>query len=157
MNKNQQGQLFVDVLQKRSKKVVKNICVRACVFNKKLTLPQVFSCQYCKIFKNGFFIEHLQWLLLNQVKISESSSFFSFWLFQQSSFTSFSQSNMRKKEQALVFNIFFLIFYALLYFPLAIFSLKPCFKINCSKISATCKHGRMHLVYITKFLFKIII
>ena len=25
---------------------------------------QVFSCEYCKIFKNNFFIEHLRWLLL---------------------------------------------------------------------------------------------
>ena len=25
---------------------------------------QVFSCEYCEIFKNSFFIEHLQWLLL---------------------------------------------------------------------------------------------
>ena len=25
---------------------------------------QVFSCEYCKIFKNTFFIENLRWLLL---------------------------------------------------------------------------------------------
>ena len=25
---------------------------------------QVFSCEYCKIFKNTFFTEHLRWLLL---------------------------------------------------------------------------------------------
>ena len=29
------------------------------------TLAQVFSCEYCKIFKNIFFTGHLQWLLLN--------------------------------------------------------------------------------------------
>ena len=29
------------------------------------TLALVFSCEYCKIFKNIFFTGHLQWLLLN--------------------------------------------------------------------------------------------
>ena len=28
------------------------------------TPTQVFSCEYCKVFKNRFFIEHLRWLLL---------------------------------------------------------------------------------------------
>ena len=78
-------------------------------------------------------------------------------MFQQRSFTSFFQSNMRKKEQALFFNSFLLIFYALLYFTLVIFSLKPSFKINSSKESTICQHGGMHLVYITKFLYKILI
>ena len=36
------------------------------LFNKIAGL-QVFSCEYCDISKNGFFIEHLQWLLLNLV------------------------------------------------------------------------------------------
>ena len=31
----------------------------------KLTLTQVFSYEYCEIFKNSFFKEHLWWLLLN--------------------------------------------------------------------------------------------
>ena len=31
---------------------------------KKETLTQVFSCGFCKIFKNTFFTEHPQWLLL---------------------------------------------------------------------------------------------
>ena len=33
-------------------------------FIRKETPTQVFSCEYCKISKNSFFIEHLQWLLL---------------------------------------------------------------------------------------------
>ena len=32
----------------------------ACTFIKKETLTQVFSCEFCKIFKNTFFTEHLQ-------------------------------------------------------------------------------------------------
>ena len=30
------------------------------LFNKKETLAQVFSCEFCKIFKKTFFIEHLR-------------------------------------------------------------------------------------------------
>ena len=37
----------------------------ACNFIKKETLAQVFSCEFCEIFKNTIFIEHLWWLLLN--------------------------------------------------------------------------------------------
>ena len=33
-------------------------------FNKVVTLKCLFSCEYCEIFKNRFFIEHLRWLLL---------------------------------------------------------------------------------------------
>ena len=36
----------------------------ACNFTKKETLAQVFSCRISEIFKNTFFTEHLQWLLL---------------------------------------------------------------------------------------------
>ena len=41
-----------------------NTCVRASFFNKvagirQETLAQVFSCGFCKIFKNNFFTEHL--------------------------------------------------------------------------------------------------
>ena len=32
---------------------------------KKETLTQVFSCEFFKVFKNTFFIEHLWWLLLS--------------------------------------------------------------------------------------------
>ena len=41
--------------------------VSACNFIKKETLAQVFSCEFCEIFKSTFFIEHLRWLLLNNV------------------------------------------------------------------------------------------
>ena len=34
-------------------------------FLKKRTLAKVFSSEFCKIFKNTFFIEHLWWLLLS--------------------------------------------------------------------------------------------
>ena len=36
----------------------------ACNFTKKETIVQVFVCEFCKIFKNTFFIEHLRLLLL---------------------------------------------------------------------------------------------
>ena len=35
-----------------------------CNFIKTETLLLVFSCEFCNISKNTFFIEHLQWLLL---------------------------------------------------------------------------------------------
>ena len=37
---------------------------KACDFIKKEILAQVFSCEFCKIFKNTFFIEHFRRLLL---------------------------------------------------------------------------------------------
>ena len=37
---------------------------QACNFIKKETLAQVFSCEFCEIFKNTFFTEHLWWLFL---------------------------------------------------------------------------------------------
>ena len=33
-------------------------------FIKKESLAQVFSCKFCKIFKNTFSVEHARWLLL---------------------------------------------------------------------------------------------
>ena len=33
-------------------------------FNKKEALAQVFSCEFCEVFKTIFFTEHLWWLLL---------------------------------------------------------------------------------------------
>ena len=39
-----------------------------CIFIKKETLPLVFSCHVCEIFKDTFFIEHLRWLLLPILK-----------------------------------------------------------------------------------------
>ena len=45
-----------------------NTCARASFFiklpAKKETPGQVFSCEFCKIFKNTFSTEHLRWLLL---------------------------------------------------------------------------------------------
>ena len=38
-----------------------------CNFIKKEILAQVFSCEFCEISKNTFFIEHLWWLLLHGV------------------------------------------------------------------------------------------
>ena len=35
-------------------------------FYLKKTPTQVFSCDYCEIFKSTFFIEHLRWLLLRE-------------------------------------------------------------------------------------------
>ena len=35
------------------------------------TPTQVFSCKYCEILNNSFFIEHFWWLLLNLVRRSE--------------------------------------------------------------------------------------
>ena len=37
---------------------------QVCVFIKKETLTQVFSCEYCKIFKKSFFIKHLLFIIL---------------------------------------------------------------------------------------------
>ena len=37
---------------------------QGCNLIKKETLVQVFSCEFCKIYKNTFFIEHIRWLLL---------------------------------------------------------------------------------------------
>ena len=31
-----------------------------CNFIKKVTVAQVFSCEFCEIFKNTYFIEHLR-------------------------------------------------------------------------------------------------
>ena len=40
---------------------------KACNFIKNEALAQVFSCEFCEISKNTFFIEHLWWLLLQYV------------------------------------------------------------------------------------------
>ena len=36
----------------------------------------VLSCEYCEIFKNSFFIEHLGWLLLEDQGYGHSSEFY---------------------------------------------------------------------------------
>ena len=35
-----------------------------CNFIERVILAQVFSCEFCEIFKNTFFTEHLRWLFL---------------------------------------------------------------------------------------------
>ena len=37
---------------------------KVCNFIEKETLAQVFSCEFCEISKNTFFLQHLRWLLL---------------------------------------------------------------------------------------------
>ena len=39
-------------------------------------MAQVFSCEFCDMFKNTFFIEHLQWLLLLLVEIEKVGEYF---------------------------------------------------------------------------------
>ena len=76
----QREQVFQRVLQKQRcfvKKVFlkisqnspENACVRVYFLNKvagckKETLAQVLCLEFCRIFRDTFFIEHLQWLLL---------------------------------------------------------------------------------------------
>ena len=40
----------------------------------------MFSCQFCKIFKNTFFIEHLRWLLLPILKLLDSQRQWCKWI-----------------------------------------------------------------------------
>ena len=42
--------------------------LKSCNFNKRETPQQVLSCEYHQICKNSFFMEQLQWLLLNMVE-----------------------------------------------------------------------------------------
>ena len=51
------------VLKNFAKFTGKHLC-QSFFLNKKETLTQVLSCEFCEIFKNNFFIEHLRWLLL---------------------------------------------------------------------------------------------
>ena len=59
------NQPLPDFLQNRCSKKFRNIHwktpVLESLFNKNADL---FPCEYCKIFKNSFFIEHLRWLIL---------------------------------------------------------------------------------------------
>ena len=62
-------EVLLEILQNSQE----NICTRvsflikfqaeACNFIKKETLARVFSCEFCEISKNTFFIEHLRWFL----------------------------------------------------------------------------------------------
>ena len=47
------------------------IKLQACNFIKKESLAQVFSCEFCEIFKNIFFHRHLRWLLLSSFKLND--------------------------------------------------------------------------------------
>ena len=40
----------------------------------------MFSCQFCEIFKNTFFIEHLRWLLLPILKLLDSQRQWCKWI-----------------------------------------------------------------------------
>ena len=55
-----------------------NICARVC-FLRKLQASGVF-CEFCEIFKNTYFTEHLWWLLLKEVM---SNHFIFFFIFGQ--------------------------------------------------------------------------
>ena len=44
------------------------------------TRTQVFSCQFCNIFKNSFFIEHLRMLLPLTLKPMDSVMQMNFWI-----------------------------------------------------------------------------
>ena len=43
-------------------------------FIKKESLEQMFSCEFCQIFKNTFFIEDLSWLLLSLIEFRLNNS-----------------------------------------------------------------------------------
>ena len=62
------------------RKLFTGVVAAVCYANLLKQAPaQVFSCKYCEIFKNRFFIEHLRWLLLQELykkllgKISKTS------------------------------------------------------------------------------------
>ena len=55
---------YIFTISKMSEADIHRNHSRACNFIKKDTPAQVFSCEYCEIFKNRFFIEHFWWLLL---------------------------------------------------------------------------------------------
>ena len=54
-----------------------NICARVC-FLRKLQASGVFS-EFCEIFKNTYFTEHLWWLLLKEVMSNHFIFFFHIW------------------------------------------------------------------------------
>ena len=59
------------VLKNFEKFTGKHLCqslASACNFITKETMTQVFSCEFCGIFKNIYFIEHLRWLPLSERK-----------------------------------------------------------------------------------------
>ena len=74
---------------KISQNLQENTCVRvsfliklqgeACNFIKKETLVQMFLCEFCKIFKDTFFIEHFPWLLVDYY--TRHHSYFQYFIF----------------------------------------------------------------------------
>ena len=78
-------------------------------FNKR-TLAQVFSCEFCKIFKNIFFTEHLWWLLLlifrnfSFLKTKPCAKSMQIWSFFWSVFCIFQNSDQKKLRIWTLFN-----------------------------------------------------
>ena len=60
---------------------------QACDYIKKETLAQVFSCEFCAIFKSTFFTEHL-WTTASEPKLTLVSLFEGFYLVRTFSLTS---------------------------------------------------------------------
>ena len=65
MDRNSHTKLFCE------KGVLKNFATLL-----KKTAAQVFSCEFCEILKNTFFIEHLRWLFLNGTLLTISAKCF---------------------------------------------------------------------------------
>ena len=65
MDRNSQTKVFC------RKGVHKNVATLS-----KKTPAQVFSCEFCEIFKNTFFIPHFRWLFLNGILLTISAKFF---------------------------------------------------------------------------------
>ena len=65
--------IFLETSQNSQQNTCARVCrPKACNFIKEETLAQVFSCEFCKIFKSNFFIEHLGWLSSKKIgKIME--------------------------------------------------------------------------------------
>ena len=54
----------------------------SCNFIKKETETQIFFFEFCKVFKNTFFIEHILWLLqLREINIKIAKTYFDEWNF----------------------------------------------------------------------------
>ena len=56
--------ISVQLYQKVYKKSIKNLFLKILQYSQETPASAGVSCEYCKIFKNRFFIEHLRWLLL---------------------------------------------------------------------------------------------
>ena len=100
---------------------------QACKFIKKETLAQVFSCDFCEVFKNTFFTEHL-WTTaseyLQQVRCRSSA-----WNFPVVSFSKiFAIRNTYFQEHLRVFfiHLFFLAFFLTAMCQVRIYSLCFC-------------------------------